>query len=329
MGFHFGKATGVFMKTLPFIALRLAVGAAFGLLAVVYFGVVGYVLLNVMDSYSNIIALVGLVLAGLLFMGFVKLLRRYVLYLVSAAHVAVIAHIIDTGEVPENQLAFGKQQLTDRGLEVSGLFALDLLVKGAVKQFNRAVMSLSDLLAIVPALKQVVEILKRAIGMAASYLDEAIMAHMFLNEDKGNWTAARDGVVLYGKTWKSVLGSTIIIVAGLYLLTLTLFLALSPLAGVFGGFTPAFEFLGWAIVGGIVVVAYFGLLSPWVKTVVVTTFLVESANETPDSETMDFIAEKSGKFRELIEKADDENGGDTPVAADSESGAVDESSTPT
>ena len=186
------------------------------------------------------------------------------------------------------------------------LFGVDMVLKGVLKQFNRSVASVGNLVGFVPGIQQLVTVLKRAVGLTVSYLDQAIIAHMFLNESKGNWTAARDGVVLYGKTWRSVLGSTLLIVLGTYAALLALAVLLVPLASVFGGFAPALEIGAWIAVGGLVLVSYFGLFDPWVKTVVITTYLVEAEGETPDSETMDYIAARSSEFKTLLNKAESE-----------------------
>lgn len=41
MKLHFGKATGVFIRRLSFVALRVAVGVLFGIITVAHFGIVG------------------------------------------------------------------------------------------------------------------------------------------------------------------------------------------------------------------------------------------------------------------------------------------------
>lgn len=306
MVLHFRRATGIFVQTLPFVLLRLAVGAAFGLFALLYFGIVLFVVSTV-GGISGVIAVVSLIVAVVVFGWVVRLLRRYVLYLVTAGHVAVIAHAVDTGEVPKNQLSYGEQKVTGRFVEASALFAVDQVIKGAIKQFNRAVMSFANLVDFVPALKNVIVLLKRSVGIVASYLDEAILAHMFLEPEKGNWTAARDGIVLYAKTWKSVLGSAVLLVLGGYALALVALLALTPLAAVFGRLSPTFELLGWAVVAAVAVVVYFGIIGPYVKTVIITTYLIEARDETPDSEMMDYISERSSRFRELMQNAKEEN----------------------
>lgn len=327
MKLHFGKATNVYLKTLPFVALRLGIGVAIGLLAMVYFGVIAFVLFYLMDGISGFIALAGLVLALLLFAGLLRLLKRYILYLVSAAHIAVIAETVETGEVPSNQLRYGKDTVSDRFAEASALFAVDQLVKGVIKQFNSAVTSFSGLVDFVPSLGQIIEILRKGIALAASYIDEAILAHLFVSEEENNWTAARDGVVLYAKCWKPVLTATILIVLGMYVLSFVGLLALTPVAAILSGLSPTFEILGWVIAGGIGLTVYLGVVRPWVKTVVITTFLIEARDETPDSDTADWIMDKSERFKELMTKADE--GSSPPVESpDSSSGRDETGGTP-
>ena len=305
MVLHFGKATSVFLKTLPWVAVRFAVGVAFALLAVIWFGLVLWILFGSI-GVSGLIGVALLLLATVVFGGLVTLLRRYVLYLVTAGHIAVIAHVVDTGEVPDDQLQFGKQQVADRFVEASALFAVDQVVKTVIKQFNKAVASIGRMADFVPALRQLMGIVTQAIGLAASYIDQAILAHMFLHEEKGTWTAARDGVVLYGKTWKPVLGSTLLIVIGMQGLALAFVGVLAVVSGALGGFGTIVEAAVWLVVGGVVAVGYFGIVSPWIKTVVITTYLVEAEDKVPDSETMDYIADRSSEFSDLVKKAEDE-----------------------
>lgn len=303
---HFGKATVVFLKTLPFVALRMVVGLLFGLVTVAYFGVVGWVALTLLDAgtVSGPIAGVGLLVATLAFLAAMRFARRYVLYMVSGGHIAVVAHIVETGETPSGQISFGMSQVKENFAEANALFIVDQLVKGAIRQFNRTVVSLSGIVGFVPMLENVLTVLRRAIALAASYLDEAILAYVLLDEGENNWRAARDGVVLYAKSWKSVLGSTLLIVLGMYAVAFVGLLALTPLAAVFGNLSPTYEVLGWVVVAGLALAIYLGLLRPWVKTVVITTFLVESRDLSPDSETMDRIAGRSSKFGELVANAE-------------------------
>ncbi|WP_331234912.1 hypothetical protein [Natronorarus salvus] len=321
MVLHFVRATGVFFRTLPFVALRIVVGGLLGLITVVYFGVVGWLVLTLLEAgtVSGPIGGIGLLIATVIFLAAMRFARRYVLYMVAAGHIAIIAHIVDTGETPSNQLAFGTRQVKSHFAEANALFVVDQLVKSVLRQFNRRVISLSNMLSFVPSLNNILTVLRRAVGLAASYIDEAIIAHVFIAEEENNWRAARDGLVLYGMTWKSVLGSTLLIVLAMYAVAFVMLLALAPLATVFGGLSPTYEVLGWVAVAGLALSIYLGVLRPWVKTVVITTFLIESRDLTPDNRTMEFIADSSPKFRELRERADSEVPGsrdDAPTESD-------------
>jgi len=308
MELHFKKATSVFAQTLPFVLLRIGVGLLFGLFTVVYFGGVlyaGYLLFQT-RSLSGVVGIIGLLLATLLFVYIWKLLNRYVLYLAKAGHIAVIVEILDTDEVPDNQIRHGIGTVKDNFAEASALFGVDQLVKAIVKQFNNKVMSVSRWFSFAPPLQKLIWLLGKGVALAATYIDEAILAHVFRHSEQGQWSAAKDGVTLYAKNWKSVLGSTMVIVFGLYGTAFLLLLALSPLASVFSGLSTAIELIGWVVVAGIFGPIYVGFLRPWIKTVVITTFLIESADDTPDSETADTLSEYSSKFGELLEKAEAE-----------------------
>ncbi|GAB7017140.1 hypothetical protein JCM18750_42840 [Halostagnicola bangensis] len=286
--------------------LRLGIGLLCGLLAVVYFGAIAWFGRRLLESgsISEFVAVVGLVLSIGLFVAGWRLVSRYVLYLVKVAHIAVIAHVIETGEVPSNQIQYGKSQVSEHFTEASALFAVDQLIKAVITQFNGAVVSFSSLVSVVPNLQKLVQLLGKAIAIAASYIDEAIIAYMFTNSDQNRWRSARDGVVLYGKNWRPVLGSTLLIVVGMYAVAFVLALALIPVATTLGSVSGQYQLLGWAVVVGTIVTIYTGFLKPWVKTVVITTFLLESRETQPDSEMMDRVAERSEKFQELAGKAD-------------------------
>ncbi|USZ73224.1 hypothetical protein [Natronosalvus halobius] len=306
MKLHFRRATGIYLQTFPFVLLRLGIGLALGIASLLYFGAIAWIAYTFVDAgtISGWIAIVGLLVALALFVKAWRLLVRYVLYLVKAGHIAVIAHVIETGDVPSNQVTYGIEQVKANFTEASALFAVDQVVKGVIEQFNRRLLSVSNLVDFAPSLEQIVELLGRALALAATYIDEAIVAHLFVTDEDNRWQAAGDGLVLYAKTWKSVLGSTLLIVVGMYAVTGALLLALTPLAGAFGGLSTTVEFAGWLVVGAIVLTVYTGLLKPWVKTVVITTFLLESRNHSPDAKTRARIEARSEKFRELLGRAD-------------------------
>ncbi|MEY7849406.1 hypothetical protein AB7C87_09445 [Natrarchaeobius sp. A-rgal3] len=314
MVLHFRRATGVFVRTMPFVFLRMGVGILLGIISILYFGTVLWLGFRLLESgsVSGPIAGIGLLLSVGVFIAGWRLFSRYVLYLVKAGHIAVIAHAVETGEVPSNQLRFGKDRVADHFAEASVLFAVDQAIKTVIKQFNDGVVSLASIASLVPALRTVIRLIGKAIAIASSYIDEAIIAYMFTNPEKDAWNAAKDGVVLYGKNWKPVLGSTLLIVLGMYATGFLLLVALSPVANLLSGLSSTLELASWAVLVGLFLTVYVGLLKPWVKTVVITTFIVESRDSTPDSATVDRIADRSEKFSELVSKAEDERPDESP-----------------
>lgn len=139
MALYFGRATRVFFRTLPFVALRIVVGASFGLATVVYFGIIGWLALMLFDArtVSGLIGGIGLLVATLLFLVAMRFARRYVLYMVAAGHIAVIAHVVETDETPPNQIAFGTNTVRDGFTEANALFAVDQLIKAYDKAVQR------------------------------------------------------------------------------------------------------------------------------------------------------------------------------------------------
>ncbi|WP_312909320.1 hypothetical protein [Natronosalvus caseinilyticus] len=159
MKLHFGRATGIYLQTFPFVLLRLGIGLALGIASLLYFGAIGWMAYAFVDAgtISGWIAIVGLLVALALFVKAWRLLVRYVLYMVKAGHIAVIAHVIETGEVPPNQVSYGIEQVKANFTEASALFAVDQVVKGVLEQFNRHLLSVSNLVDFAPSLEQLVE----------------------------------------------------------------------------------------------------------------------------------------------------------------------------
>ena len=309
MRFHFREATSVFRKTMPFVLLQFAIGVVFAIVGVVYLGLVAWLAIRFFwgDGGWSLLVAGAVMLVGLASFAFVwRLVQRYVLYLVKAGHIAVIAHIVEEGEVPANQLSYGTSQVKTHFKSASALWGLEMVIDAVLKQLTSAVARVQSLLPVpLPnQLQTLLKLLQRSIVLAVGYLDNAILAYMLVDRHPNPWRSARDGVVLYGKTWKPVLGSTIVIVFGMYALAFVLLTLLAPVAAVIDVLPTSLEIVSWLFVAGLVAVVHTGLLKPWVKTVVITTFLVEQRGQTPDSETMAWVEERSDRFSELLEKAE-------------------------
>ena len=294
---------------MPFVLLQFAIGVAFAIIGVVYLGLVAWLAIRFFwgDGGLSLVVAGVVMLIGLASFAFVwRLLQRYILYMVKAGHIAVIAHIVEEGEVPENQLSYGTSQVKTYFKSASALWGLDMVIDAVLKQLTSAVARVQNLLPVpLPGqLRTLLALLQRSIVLAVGYLDNAILAYMFVDRHPNPWRSARDGVVLYGKTWKMVLGSTVAIVFGMYALAFVLLTLLAPVAAVIDVLPTSLEIFSWLFIAGLVAIVHTGLVKPWVKTVVITTFLIEQRGETPDSETMAWIEERSDRFSELVEKAE-------------------------
>ncbi|NGM68996.1 hypothetical protein G6M89_08215 [Natronolimnobius sp. AArcel1] len=325
MVLHFKEATSVYRKTMPYVLLQFGIGVVFALIGVIYLSLVTWLAFRFFfgDGGLSLLIVGGIMVAGFVSFAYVwRLIQQHFLYMVKTGHVAVIAHIVDEEEVPENQIKYGMQQVQEYFLSATGLWTVSMLVDVVVKQFNTAVARVEDMipLTIPPQLRTLIAIVQKSIALAARYLDNAIIAYMFVDRNENRWESARDGLVLYGKTWKMVLGSTLVIVLGMYVLSFVLLSMLAPVAVAIDFLPGSLQIISWLFVAGMVAVVHTGIVKPWVKTVVITTFLIEQRDKTPDSKTMGWLEEKSPKFSELQEKAannaplgDDQSDHDTPA----------------
>ena len=309
MVLHFKEATSVYKKTLPYVLLQFGIGVLFAFFGIVYLSLVAWLGARFLwgDGGASllIVALVMIIALGTFVYAW-RLIQKYFLYMVKTGHVAVIAHIVEEDGVPENQIKYGMKQVGDYFESATGLWVVSMIVDAVIKQFNKAVARVEDMIPfpIPQQLQTLVEIVQKSVVLAARYLDNAIIAYMFVDRNENRWQSARDGLVLYAKTWKMVLGSTLLIVGGMYVLSFVLLTLLAPVSVVLDFLPTSLEMISWLIVGGLVAVVHTGIVKPWVKTVVITTFLVEQRDETPDSETMDWIADQSDKFQEVVTKAE-------------------------
>jgi len=305
----FKLGTKIFLKTWPFILLRIVLGFVFAVIVIAYFGfwlwIISKFILGstILGSLTFLVALIVFLIAFSIFIKIYQLFVRYVMYMFKAAHISVVTEIFKTGNVPKGQIGFGLNKVKKHFLSSSGLFAVDMVIEAILREFNRFATRIESAIPI-PQLRTLIQIVVTIIKTAVSYLDEAILSYIFLKEDKNTWKSARDGIVLYAKNWKELLAVSGGLVIALYVLTFVLFNIIFGVGIPFQSFFAGFgTFMVWAVMLGIIAIIYMGLLQPYVQTIIITTFLNEMKDDTPDSKTMDWLMSLSGKFRELVSKA--------------------------
>jgi len=269
-----GQAFSLIMRTLPIAALRLGAYVAFWVVTLIYLGIVGGIAFLVGQAVpwlGVILFLVALVGLAPLY----NLAKRYVLYVIKAAHIAVLAELLASGSLPPgtSQLAWGKQRVRARFGEVSVMFVVDELVAAVVRGITRAIYSIASWLP-GNTLRTLAGMANRVIYYAVSYVDEAILARAFWLDQGPVWATARDGVVLYGMIWKALLLNAVVLMVLSYIPFILVLIILSAPVGALlntiaprspaGASSPRSSSPGWSK-------CRWGMLLPWPRSSPPTT----------------------------------------------------------
>lgn len=301
MKLHVGEATGILMKTVPYLLLRLLVYGLLGFGAALYLAVV-FLMAKLFGGAGAIVFLVGI---ALLF-GLLRLARHYVLYLIKAGHVAVITELVHEGGLPVgvNQVQHGKQVVTSMFKEISVLFVVDRLVAGIIRTFNRTVARIADFLPI-PGLESVAGILQSVINFSLTFVDETILSYNLSRKNENVWESAKRGVILYAQNWKPIVTTAaaiaLINVLGFVALFLILLIPFGGVAALITNETVKFVLLALAFT-----LAYgikLAVFNPLFLIMMILTFNQAIEGQEPDAEWENRLEKASNKFRELKDKA--------------------------
>lgn len=309
--FSFGKAIAMVGRTAPFVILRMLVYFGIGmayLAAVGAGGVIGYGFGHLASSADAPDA--GAFWGGLIGFGAVSAVlyfaREYILYVVKAAHIAVLVELLDGKDVPggQGQISYGIQFVKTHFVQSSVLFGVDQLVKGVLAAFFRTINVFTAFLP-VPALQQLIRIAEAVVRMSLTYVDEVILAYLIRTRTTNPWETAKDGLILYAQNYKHFLKNAAWLSAFLWALTILIFVFIvGPFAALaallHGGFawTVAFAFIfAWA--------AKAALLEPVAIAALMQVYFRTIEGQTPNPEWEARLDQASAKFRALGAKAAD------------------------
>lgn len=308
--FSLGTTFSLLMQTWPFLALRFVVfgGIALLFLAVTGSGaLIGYGIgsgfYDETSGYQFGIygTIGGFIASGLIF----RLIRQYILYMVKAAHIAVLVRLIDGEPLPEgsSQVSYGRQIVTDRFAEANVLFALDLLIKAVVKTIGKILSGIGAFIPI-PGLQQIIGIINAIIETSVTFVDEIILAYNIRTESDNPWQSSRHALVLYAQNGKTMVKNAAWLTFFLFGLSLLIFLILvAPLAALFAaapGTTAAYGIIA-AVVFAIFVKET--LIEPFAVAALMQVYFQTIEGQTPDPEWDSKLAGMSDKFRELKDRA--------------------------
>ena len=301
MKLYFGEAWGILMKTLPYVLIRMAIYGLIGIGAAIYLGVL-WLIAKIFGGAGVIVFLIGL--GGLY--GLLKLVQRYVLYMINAGHTAVITELIQKGSLPAhtNQLEYGKQIVTALFKEISVLFVVDQLVAGTINAFNQTVVRIADMIPI-PGVESLAKFAGLIVNYAVTYVDEAILSFNLARKEKNIWESAKRGVILYAQNWKPILTNAVwlavISSVGLVVLVVIMLIPFGSFALMTKNelFKAFWLFLAIALGYGLKL----SIVNPFCLIATIITYNRAIEGQEPNVEWENRLEQVSGKFKELKSKA--------------------------
>src|SRR4051812_13026429 len=208
--FEIGHALALMGRTTPFILLRVVVYAGIAVAYVLATGLgagLGWVIGEVGGPE---VRASGAFWGGAIGFGVVAAilywLRAYILYVVKAAHIAVLVDLIDGRPLPQghSQIQQGRQAVTARFAEVNVLFAVDQLVKGVLATLTGLVSGLLRILPL-PGVPALVNLLRAFLRVAVGFIDEVILAYAIRTGATNPWRSAETALILYAQNYKIML----------------------------------------------------------------------------------------------------------------------------
>ena len=318
----------IMKKTMPFVWTRFGLYAALNVGLILYF-LVWFLILGSLIEGGNTIGYIVLLVAVVIGFGIYAKISDYFGYLVKAAHIAVIGELAVYGQVPEGTsiVEYGKEQVKKRFIATNVFYAIDKLVSGAVKQIQNMVSRIGGIFGNSDAVKNIVTIINTFIAIVLGYVDEAVLARIFIKKDEGAWKGAADGVVLYFQSWKAILKNAlmlVLIVVGFTVVTGGFFLGIiylvaNLITNSVGGFLIFFFCVITAILLQDVLKQSF--LDSYITISVVNKYMEVTINETPAVDLYEKAKGWSKSFKELCGNAEKEisqgvgNVAAAPVAA--------------
>jgi hypothetical protein len=294
--FHFDKAIRILGRTYLFVLIRLAVYLLAVLFTVLWFAGIYYLFTNWPFPGPSWLAWV---FGGLIWGKGAKLLRNYVIYLVRAAHIAVVTQLVLHEDLPAgtSQLSYGTEIVFKNFLKVSVLFAVDQLVKVVLRTFNR---SIFKMVSFIPGRGGLQNFLQKVLDYSVGFIDEAILSYSLTRPESNPWSTAKDGVILYVQNWKTILGSGFILALINYAVVGVLILP-GIAASYFG--LGALGNLSIAISAGIGLLVKFAFMDPFALVSVIVNYHLAIAGQTPESSWNQKLEQVSDRFREFSERA--------------------------
>lgn len=293
----------LFNQTRPFCMAKLALGGATVLLSLVLF----LLLMGIGWLFGD----GGMLVTFIIWVGGTGVIRfalmHYFGYLVKAGHIAVIAEAMKTGRIPDNQVDYGKQMVTQRFATSNIYFTVDKLVTGAVKQIQGGIEKLGNKLDFIPGMEAVAGLAKFFVDIALGYIDECCFGWTFYNPEQGAFKSAADGVVIYAQNWKVLLkdaAKTMVkVVLGMIGMTLVIFVPVGLLFKILK-WSPLIAFLMAALIAWAV---KFAFVDSYIMCQMMVSYMQVAPATTITFDLYSTLSGISSSFKELWNKGQAES----------------------
>ena len=302
-------ALGLLQKTLPYALMRFGILVGMSVVTIIWWvttlGGTAFLSQNIHPIVGYAWFFTGAGTFGYVWWAIV----RYFLYLLKAGHIAVLTELITQGQVgngSEGMFEYGKRVVTDRFGQVNMMFALDMLVHGVVRAFNRTLNWVANLLP-VPGLRSVAGLVNAVVFAAATYIDETILSYNLARQDEDPWRSAKDGLIYYAQNTEEVLKTGIWIVVLDKVLTFFVWIGmLLPAFMIAFVLPPSIKGVGSGLALGIGVLFAANVRSAFLKPLFLIMVMIKfhvSIQDQAIDETWDGRLEAaSSKFRDLKNK---------------------------
>ena len=313
--FKLGQVFGLLLKTSAFLVFRFLIYMGIVVAYILAVGIgagVGALTGSILGSASGTGGGAGL--GGLFGFGVASVVlywaREYILYMVKAGHIAVLVELMQGKQIPggKGQISYASEVVHERLGESSSLFALDLLIKGILRVFNRMIMRIGRFIPI-PAAQNLIKMISAVVSMSLTYVDEIILAYSIKTESTNPWASARTAVVLYAQNYKTMLKNAVFLTLFVWMLTFVVFLVvLAPVALI----VSLFPGVGGFLTLGLALIVAWGIkqavIEPFAMCALMQVFFQVIEGQEPNAEWEAKLESWTPKFAELKQKAIDAGG---------------------
>ncbi len=307
--FSINRSLGLMAKTLPFIVFRIIVYVGIAIAYVLATGVgvgVGWGVgaFGSEDFHAATTFWGGAIGFGVT-AGVLYFLREYILYMVTAGHLAVLVELLDGRDIPDGrgQIDYAQQMVKERFAEANVLFAVHQLIKGVLGAITGLVQGVASFLPI-PGLEQFIGLVKVFLRIAVGLIDKVVLAYAFRTRSTNPWASAQTAVVLYAQNYKIMLKNAAWLTIITYGLSFVVFLVMLVPAGLAVYLIPG----GWSA-GGFLFALVFAwavkaaLIEPFTIACMMQVYFQTIEGQQPDPAWEARISSVSKKFNEMKDKA--------------------------